>query len=82
MLLAAGADPNAVSGEFGTALNAAAGRGCLNIVKLLLAAGADPSISAGKYGGPIDSALAGDSALSGDPNYHVANYLRRYLAPK
>jgi len=72
LLLDHGADPNALGGKYGTALQAAAVHGHLENVKLLLECGADPAIEGGKYGNPLKSALAKEK------HYHVANFLRRH----
>lgn len=74
-LLDHGADPNARGGKYETALQAAAKHGCLDNIKILLSAGADPTIEGGRYGSPLKAALAGE-----EKHYHVANYLRRYIA--
>jgi len=75
-LLDHGADPNARGGKYETALQAAAKHGCLDNVKILLAAGADPTIEGGKYGSPLKAAVAKKK------HYHVANFLRRYMAAR
>ncbi|KAH6699782.1 ankyrin repeat-containing domain protein [Leptodontidium sp. MPI-SDFR-AT-0119] len=74
LLLDHGADSNARGGKYETALQAAANHGCLDNVKILLEAGADPTIEGGKYGSPLKAAMAKKK------HYHVANFLRRYMA--
>jgi ankyrin repeat protein len=64
ILLKAGADVNAVGGEFGTAIQAAIYARRLKIVRLLLEAGADvlsESTISGFYGTALQAAAAADS---------------------
>jgi ankyrin repeat protein len=74
MLLDRGADPNARGGKYETALQSAAKHGHLENVKFLLGAGADPTIEGGRYESPLKAAMAKKK------HYHVANFLRRYMA--
>jgi ankyrin repeat protein len=76
VLLDHGADPNSRAGKYETALHAAANHGCLGNVKVLLAAGADPTVQGGQFGSPLEAALAEEK------HYHVANFLRRYIATR
>ncbi|KAI7467108.1 hypothetical protein KC351_g14172 [Hortaea werneckii] len=56
MLLARGADCNALGGHFGTALQAASSKGYRDLVELLLDSGADVGIRGGVYGGALQAA--------------------------
>lgn len=59
-MLEHGADVNAIGGQFGTLLNAAAFEGNVDWIRLLLEKGADPSIRASpKFWSPLISAIVG-----------------------
>jgi ankyrin repeat protein len=58
LLLARGADVNAIGGWYGTALQSAAHMGVLNIVELLLNSGADPNQTGGTYGSALHAAAS------------------------
>ena len=58
-LLDAGAEINAISGRFGSALHAASWQNDVDAVKLLLDRGADARILAGKYGSVLQAAARG-----------------------
>lgn len=57
LLLHKGADINAISGEFGTALQAAACEGHKAIVQLLIDNGADINIEGGEFGTALQAAV-------------------------
>jgi hypothetical protein len=59
LLISAGADMNAIGGDYGTALQLASVEGNLGVVKVLLAAGADTDLQAGHYGTALQAAVAG-----------------------
>ena len=58
MLLAKGADPNAVGGRYGNALQAAACKGHEEVIELLLGAGADVNLNGGDYGTALQGAAS------------------------
>jgi hypothetical protein len=66
LLLAAGAEVNAVGGAtYGTALHAAAYTHNVDAIKLLLAHGTDTAITAGKYGSVLQAAAKLETVSSG-----------------
>jgi hypothetical protein len=60
LLLDAGADVNAIGGDYGCPLGAAAYWGREGVVRLLLDAGADNNAKGGKYGCPLGAAAFGN----------------------
>ncbi|KAK4117923.1 hypothetical protein N657DRAFT_584570, partial [Parathielavia appendiculata] len=58
LLLDNGADVNAQGGQYGTALQAAASKGEMEIVRLLLDNGADVNAQGGEYGTALQAAAS------------------------
>jgi hypothetical protein len=58
-LLASGADVNALGGQHGSALQAAAGKGYTKTVQLLVDSNADVNAQSGEYGSALQAASAG-----------------------